>query len=124
MRARPIAPHVASSDARLRARCRFPGCKSQVASELSGWISDGFCPEHLLLASARSRRLLSAAEKRLARLERSWDDEKVFNAVVARGRYLAFCMLLKAAQDRVERASRDLGAEVSAAATRAKFGSE
>jgi hypothetical protein len=110
----PIAPHFESSRPRLQAHCRIPGCSNEIAPELSARISDGFCPEHLLLASERSRRLLYAADRRLARLERSWDDQAVFNAIVARGRYLAFCMLLKAAQDRVERTWRDLAAEVFA----------
>src|SRR5207248_3738304 len=39
--------------------------------------------------SASSRTLLQSAGKRLLKLQQSWDDETRFNAVVARGRYLA-----------------------------------
>ena len=56
------------------------------------------------LISGRSRDLLQSAARRLLRLERSWADAKIFDAIAGRGRYLAFCALLRTADERVERA--------------------
>ena len=100
---------------RVPGRCRIAGCAGRIAPDFPAQTA-GFCAAHLQLASASSRTLLQSAAKRLLKLQQSWDDETRFNAVVARGRYLAFCMLLQAAHDRLDRASARVAEEVLAAA--------
>ena len=68
-------------------RCCIRGCTRGEAGEIGPRACEGICAEHWLLASAASRRLLRGAEARLERLQRSWDDDEVFEAIVARGRY-------------------------------------
>jgi len=97
-------------------KCCIPGCPCGQAGESAPQAREGICAEHLLLASAASRRLLRGAEARLERLQRSWDDDEVFEAIVARGRYLQLCTLIEAAHDRVDRARERVKAEIIGAA--------
>jgi hypothetical protein len=91
--------------------CCVPGCgRGTTHSALQ--TGEGLCAEHFLLASVQSRSLLRSAAGRLARLQRSWDDDRVFDDVVARGRYLAFCMLLQTAHDHLDRAWERVRSEV------------
>ena len=85
-------------------RCRIPGCESTTACDPPPDSAFGLCAEHCALISGRSRDLLQSAARRLVRLERSWADAKIFDAIAGRGRYLAFCALLRTADERVERA--------------------
>jgi hypothetical protein len=87
------------------AKCCVPGCGNPKAADFPLHTRDGPCADHLSLASPQARRLLSSAASRLARLERSWNDEKIFEAIVGRGRYLAFCSLLERANNQVDRGS-------------------
>jgi hypothetical protein len=95
--------------------CCVPGCVGGRAHDLPPQ-TEGLCAEHVLLASVRSRGLLLSAARRLTRLQRSWEDDAVFEAVAARGRYLAFCALLEAAHDHVDRAWERVRSEVLGAA--------
>jgi hypothetical protein len=95
--------------------CCVPGCgggREHVCAQHAG---ESLCAAHFSLASARSRRLWQSAAMRLAGLQRSWDDERVFEAIVVRGRHLAFCALLETAHDHADRAWRRLRLEVLAA---------
>jgi len=97
------------------AKCCVPGCGNPKAADFPLHTRDGPCADHLSLASPQARRLLSSAASRLARLERSWNDKKIFEAIVGRGRYLAFCSLLERANNQVDRAWERLRSEILAA---------
>jgi hypothetical protein len=97
-------------------RCCIRGCTRGEAGEIGPRACEGICAEHWLLASAASRRLLRGAEARLEQLQRSWDDEEIFETIVARGRYLQFCVLIEAAHDYVDRARERVKAEIIGAA--------
>jgi hypothetical protein len=97
-------------------QCSVPGCGRPTANDVPRQTGDGLCPDHFSLASVRSRGLWQSAAKRLARLQRSWEDDRIFDEITARGRYLAFCALLEAAHDHVDRAWARVRAQVLAAA--------
>jgi hypothetical protein len=99
----------------LSTACCVPGCGGG-AHDVPLQTGQGLCAAHLLLASVESRRLLQSAARRLARLQRSWDDDRVFEEIAARGRYLAFCALLETAHDHVDRAWVQVRSEVLGAA--------
>jgi hypothetical protein len=96
-------------------QCCVPGCAGNRARGLPGQIGEGLCALHFSLASPPSRTLLQSAARRLAGLQRSWENGATFDAVAARGRYLAFCAVLEAAHARVDRAWDRVRAEVLAA---------
>jgi hypothetical protein len=98
-------------------KCCVPGCGNDRAPDFPLRFGDGPCVDHLSLALPQSRRLLSSSARRLASLQRSWDDKKVFDAIVVRGRYLAFCSLLECAHDRLDRAWKRIRSEILAAAS-------
>jgi hypothetical protein len=93
-------------------KCCIPGCSRGNADHAGPEEWDGFCAEHLLLASAASRALLRSARTRLERLERSWDEDEIFEAIAARGRYLRFCALIEAVHDHVDRAWERVKSEI------------
>jgi len=92
-------------------RCCIPGCENRTACEESPEPAYALCVAHRSLVSSRSRDLLQTAARRLLRLERSWGEGKIFDEIAGRGRYLAFCALLRTADERVERAWRRVTAE-------------
>jgi hypothetical protein len=96
--------------------CCVPGCGGGTAPDVPPQSSEGLCEAHVLLASVESRRLLQSAARRLTRLQRSWDDDRVFEEIAVRGRYLAFCALLETAHDHVDRAWERVRSEVLGAA--------
>jgi hypothetical protein len=87
-----------------------------MAPNLPPQSDPGLCAEHFLLASVQSRTLLQSAARRLARLQRSWDDDAIFEQIAARGRYLAFCALLETAHHHVDRAWQRVRSEALLAA--------
>src|SRR5262245_41394668 len=103
------------ADATASIKCCVPGCGNDKAPDFPLRTHDGPCVYHLSLASPQSRRLLSSAARRLATLQRSWNDEKIFEAIIVRGRYLAFCSLLERVDDRVARSWERLRSEILAA---------
>lgn len=100
----------------LSTACCVPGCGGSRTHDVPLQTGQGPCAEHLLLASVDSRTLLQSAARRLARLQRSWDDDRVFEQIAGRGRYLAFCALLETAHDHVDRARERVRSEVLGAA--------
>ena len=96
-------------------KCCVPGCGESGMHGLPQ-IGERLCHQHFFLASAQSRGLLQSAARRLARLQRSWDDDSVFEEITVRGRYLAFCALLQTAHDHVDRAWDRVSSEVPGAA--------
>jgi hypothetical protein len=104
-------------------KCCVPGCGNDRAPDFPPRFGDGPCVDHLSLALPQSRRLLSSSARRLASLQRSWDDKKIFDAIVVRGRYLAFCSLLECAHDRLDRAWKRIRSEILAAASDADLAS-
>ena len=100
----------------LSTECWVPGCGGGTAPDFSPQTGEGLCEAHVLLASIESRRRLQSAARRLARLQRSWDDDRVFEEIAVRGRYLAFCALLETAHDHVDRAWERVRSEVLGAA--------
>jgi hypothetical protein len=96
----------------LSRECCVPGCDGSRAHDVPVQTGPGLCAAHLLLASTQSRGLLQSAARRLARLERSWDDDRAFEEIAVRGRYLAFCALLETAHDHVDRAWERVRSEV------------
>ena len=88
----------------LSTACCVPGCGGGKAHDFPPQTGEGLCAAHLLLASVGSRGRLQSAARRLARLQRSWDDDRVFEEIAVRGRYLALCALLETAHDHVDRA--------------------
>jgi hypothetical protein len=103
--------------------CCVPGCGHDRAPDFPRCTREGACAEHFSLAAPQARRLLHSAARRLACLQRSWDDEEVFEAIAVRGRYLAFCALLESAHDRVDRAWERVRSEILATAGDLKLGS-
>ena len=99
----------------LSTACCVPGCGGR-AHDVPLETGQGLCTAHLSLVSVESRRLLQSAARRLARLQRSWDDERIFEKIAVRGRYLAFCALLETAHDHVDRARERVRSEVLGAA--------
>jgi hypothetical protein len=99
----------------LSTACCVPGCGGR-AHDVPLQTGQGLCAAHLLLASVESRRLLQSAARRLARLQRNWDDDRVFEEIAVRGRYLAFCALLETAHDHVDRAWERIRSEILGAA--------
>ena len=100
----------------LSTDCCVPGCGGGTAPDVPPQSGEGLCEAHVLLASVESRRLLQSAARRLTRLQRSWDDDRVFEEITVRGRYLAFCALLETAHDHVDRAWERVRSEVLGAA--------
>ncbi len=100
----------------ISTECCVPGCDGGRAHAVPPQTPEGLCERHFLLASVRSRSLLQSAARRLARLQRSWDDDSVFEEIAARGRYLAFCALLQRAHEHVDRAWERVRSEVFGAA--------
>jgi hypothetical protein len=100
----------------LSRECCVPGCGGGTTPDVPLQTGEGLCEAHVLLASIESRRLLQSAARRLARLQRSWDDDRVFEEIAVRGRYLAFCALLETAHDHVDRAWEQVRSEVLGAA--------
>jgi hypothetical protein len=100
----------------LSTACCVPGCGGGRAHDFPMQTGEGLCAAHLLLASVGSRRRLQSAARRLARLQRSWGDDRVFEEIVVRGRYLALCALLETAHDHVDRAWERVRSEVLGAA--------
>ena len=96
--------------------CCVPGCGGGRAHDFPMQTGEGLCAAHLLLASVGSRGRLQSAARRLARLQRSWGDDRVFEEIVVRGRYLALCALLETAHDHVDRAWERVRSEVLGAA--------
>ncbi len=99
----------------LSTACCVPGCGGR-AHDVPLETGRGLCAKHLSLASVESRGLLQSAARRLARLRRSWDDERIFEEIAVRGRYLAFCAVLETAHDHVDRAWERVRSEVLGAA--------
>ena len=100
----------------LSTACCVPGCGGGRAQDFPLQTGEGLCAAHLLLASVGSRGRLQSAARRLARLRRSWDDERIFEEIAVRGRYLAFCAVLETAHDHVDRAWERVRSEVLGAA--------
>jgi hypothetical protein len=100
----------------LSTACCVPGCGGGSAHDFPLQTGQGLCAAHLSLAAVESRRLLQSAARRLARLQRSWDDDRIFEEIAVRGRYLAFCALLETAHDHVDRAWERVRSEVLGAA--------
>lgn len=96
-------------------RCCIPGCENRTPPDLAADAVYGLCSAHRELVSGNSRALLRSAARRLVRLERSWGDPKVFHAIASRGRHLAFCALLRAAHEHVERAWQRVRIEAAGA---------
>jgi hypothetical protein len=100
----------------LSTACCVPDCGGGRAHDFPLQTGEGVCAAHLLLASVGSRGRLQSAARRLARLQHSWDDDRVFEEIVVRGRYLALCALLETAHDHVDRAWERVRSEVLGAA--------
>jgi hypothetical protein len=100
----------------LSTACCVPGCDGGRAHDFPLQTGQGLCAAHLSLAAVKSRTLLQSAARRLARLQRGWDDDRVFEEIAGRGRYLAFCALLETAHNHVDRAWERVRSEVLDAA--------
>jgi len=101
----------------LSTACCVPGCGGGSAQDFPLQIGHGLCAAHLSLTAVDSRRLLQSAARRLARLQRSWNDDRIFEEIAVRGRYLAFCALLETAHDHVDRAWERVRSEALGAAS-------
>src|SRR4029077_21045462 len=112
----PAGANRWSRSMNLSTACCVTGCGGSRTHDVPLQTGQGPCAEHLLLASVDSRALLQSAARRLARLQRSWDDDRVFEEITGRGRYLAFCALLETAHDHVDRARERVRSEVLGAA--------
>lgn len=75
------------------------------------------CEAHYALASPRALARRARREERLRALQQSWEDDAYFDRLVASGKYLKMCSTLSLASEAVERAWREVKAEVLAAET-------